>query len=292
MQYSPVVIIGAPRSGTNLLRDVLTSLPGLATWPCDEINYIWRHGNVRYPSDELTPEMARPEICGYIRKQFDRVAEKYQARTVVEKTCANSLRVEFVDHVVPEAKYIFIHRDGLDAIGSAMKRWKADLDISYLARKARFVPASDLPYYASSFLWNRIHRLMSRDKRLAVWGPKLDNMQELLEEHPLDEICAMQWKRCVDQAALAFEQMEPGRWIKVAYEDFVREPEAELGRIAQFLDLPVDSAALKRAVPGVRADNIGKDRSAMSDEALSRIMPLIQDTMAKHGYLTTEDTEI
>ena len=41
----PVVIIGAARSGTNMLRDVLVKLPGVGTWPCDEINYIWRHGN-------------------------------------------------------------------------------------------------------------------------------------------------------------------------------------------------------------------------------------------------------
>ena len=48
-----VIIIGAPRSGTNILRDVLTSFDGICTWPCDEINYIWRHGNAKYPSDEL-----------------------------------------------------------------------------------------------------------------------------------------------------------------------------------------------------------------------------------------------
>ena len=43
------MIIGAARSGTNMLRDVLTSLDGVDTWPCDEINYIWRHGNIRWP---------------------------------------------------------------------------------------------------------------------------------------------------------------------------------------------------------------------------------------------------
>ena len=36
----PVVIIGAPRSGTNMLRDVLCDWPGVVTWPCDEINLI------------------------------------------------------------------------------------------------------------------------------------------------------------------------------------------------------------------------------------------------------------
>ena len=52
-QDHDIIIIGAPRSGTNMLRDVLTALPGFETWPCDEINLAWRHGNRALPSDEL-----------------------------------------------------------------------------------------------------------------------------------------------------------------------------------------------------------------------------------------------
>ncbi|MDN5869897.1 MAG: sulfotransferase [Nitrococcus sp.] len=36
--YQPVVIIGAPSSGTNMLRDVLTPIPDVPTWPCENIN--------------------------------------------------------------------------------------------------------------------------------------------------------------------------------------------------------------------------------------------------------------
>ena len=71
MVYQPAVIIGAPRSGTNMLRDVLTSLEGIATWPCDEINYIWRHGNVRFPSDEIPADRATPVIKSYIQQSFE-----------------------------------------------------------------------------------------------------------------------------------------------------------------------------------------------------------------------------
>ena len=35
-----VIIIGAPRSGTNILRDTLTSLSNVGTWGCDEIPYL------------------------------------------------------------------------------------------------------------------------------------------------------------------------------------------------------------------------------------------------------------
>ena len=43
--FTPVIVVGTGRSGTNMLRDALCVLPGFDTWPCDEGNYIWRHGN-------------------------------------------------------------------------------------------------------------------------------------------------------------------------------------------------------------------------------------------------------
>ncbi|TDY02693.1 sulfotransferase family protein [Thiohalophilus thiocyanatoxydans] len=283
--WTPVVIVGAPRSGTNMLREILCTLPDVATWPCDEINYIWRHGNVRHDSDVFTPDMARPAVTNSIRRQFDWVARNYQAEFVVEKTCANSLRVPFVDAVLPEAKYLFIRRDGLDAVGSAMKRWKAELDIPYLMRKARFVPLSDLPYYGGRYLWNRFYRLVSREERLAFWGPQLEGMDELLVKHPLDEVCALQWQACVDKAADAFAAMPTDRWLEIAYEDFVREPEREFARVIEFLGIESPSEQVKQAVAGVRADSIGKGRAALNDDALQRLEGLVHQTLARYGYV-------
>ncbi|MFO7875214.1 MAG: sulfotransferase [Desulfovermiculus sp.] len=284
MQYKPLIIIGAPRSGTNMLRDVLTSLPAVATWPCDEINYIWWHGNVRYPSDEFTPDMARPEVRGYIRRQFDWVAKKYQAQTVVEKTCANSLRVGFVDKVVPEAKYVFIRRDGLDAVGSAVKRWKAKLDIPYLARKARFVPLTDLPYYGIRYFVNLIPKMISSQARVSFWGPKLDGMGDLLARYSLEEVCAIQWKRCVDNAALALAHISEKRWIEVGYEDFVRNPGQDLQRIIDFLGFGLSSNTIEQAVMNVYSKSIGKGRKMLGTANSQRLIPQIQDTMKRYGY--------
>jgi len=283
-KHLPIIIIGAPRSGTNMLRDVLASLPGLATWPCDEINYIWRHGNVRYPSDEFTPDMGRPDVCSYIRRQFEWVAARYRAHTVVEKTCANSLRVMFVDRVVPEAKYIFIRRHGLDAVGSAIKRWKAELDIPYLARKARFVPVSDLPYYASRFLWNRFYRLFSSDERLAFWGPQLEGMEELLHKHSLEEVCSLQWKQCVDKAGEVLAEMPADRWIEVSYEDFVTKPEAGLKEILEFLGINDQEDLIAKAVLGVSPHSIGKGRDQFGKEAIDRLERLMGQTLVRYGY--------
>jgi hypothetical protein len=285
MNNMDVIIVGAPRSGTNMLRDVLTSLDGIATWPCDEINYIWRHGNVRYPSDEIPAERATHAIQNYIQQRFSDIRKKYSADIVVEKTCANSLRVPFVDAVLPSAKYIFIYRDGIDTTGSAKERWTAKLDIPYILEKVRFVPKMDLPYYGLRYLWARIYRLISREKRLAFWGPALDNMPSILENNTLNEICALQWQRCVDKAEEAFSMMPADKVVRVRYEDFVRRPAEELSRILEFICKEVEPEKIARAVEGVSPHSLGKGRKALGEQEVASLEVLVGATLKRYDYL-------
>ena len=272
-----------------MLRDVLTRLPGVATWPCDEINYIWRHGNLRYPSDVLPAELASRSVRHYIRRQFEWVQRRYNAHTVVEKTCANSLRVPFVDRVIPEARYLFICRDGLDVVGSAMQRWQAPLDLPYLVRKARFVPKTDLPYYAGRYLFSRFYRLMSKEGRVAFWGPRLDNMQHLLNTHTLEAICAIQWQRCMAAAVDAFSHLSRERCLDIRYEDFVREPVDGLSKILEFLRLDVPLALQRQAVAQVTADSVGKGRRKLSADTVEHIGTLLADAPVQK-YLNVGST--
>lgn len=283
--YLPVIIVGAPRSGTNMLRDVLTSFDGMATWPCDEINYIWRHGNVRYPSDEIPADRATPAIKNYIHQRFTDIKQNYSADVVVEKTCANSLRVPFVDAVVPNAKYILIYRDGIDATGSAKERWTAELDIPYILEKVRFVPKADLPFYGLRYFWARLYRLISREKRLAFWGPALDNMPSILENHTLNEICALQWQRCVEKAEEAFTKMPADKVVRVRYEDFVRQPVQELTRILEFIGKKVETGKITKAVEGVSSRSLGKGRAALGEQEVENLEALVGETLKRYDYL-------
>lgn len=285
MIHKEVIIIGAPRSGTNMLRDILTSLDGIASWPCDEINYIWRHGNVQFPSDEIPVEKATSSVKGYIQQQFFQIHQKYNVKYVLEKTCANSLRVPFVDTIFPNAKYIFIYRDGIDATGSAKERWTAGLDIPYLLDKIKFVPKIDLPYYAVRYLWAQIYRLFSKEKRLAFWGPALDDMRSLMCEHTLNEVCALQWQRCVDKSEQAFALMPVDKVIRVRYEDFVREPRTELSRIVKFIGLDVQLDEIARAVAGVSSHSVGKGRKTLGKEEVENLEALVGNTLKRYDYL-------
>lgn len=269
--FHPVVIIGAGRSGTNLLRDLLCALPGFATWPCDEINPIWRHGNAAHPSDELPPERATPRVCRYIRGRFRRLARRSGAAFVVEKTCANSLRVPFVAAVLPEARFVFIRRDGVDVVHSAMQRWTASFDLLYTLRKARFVPLSDLPRLGVQYVANRLRRLVSRQERLPSWGPRLEGMDELVAGHDLDEVCAIQWRRCVDRAEAALDRLPGERVHRLAYEGLVADAAGELASICRFLGAPASDVRIQEIVEVVSDRSVGKGRRELDEATIARI---------------------
>lgn len=280
-----VFIIGAPRSGTNMLRDIVTSFSGVETWPCDEINYILRHGNVRHPSDEFSEQQATQKVKRYLNTTFDKYAKEFDSDILVEKTCANSLRVPFLTATFPEAKYIYIVRDGVDATGSAKLRWTAKLDLTYILEKVRFVPKVDLPYYGLRYFWARVHRFFSKEKRLAFWGPELDNMQAILAKHSLNEVCAIQWQQCVEKADAALDRLPQNKVCRVQYEAFVQEPKTELARVLKFMGVEATSEQLERAVTGVSARSLGKGRKSLGDDEVAHLENLVGETLSKFGYL-------
>lgn len=285
MKNYNVIIIGAPRSGTNMLRDILVNFDGLSTWPCDEINYIWRHGNIWYPSDEIPLKLANKKVKNYVKSKFEEIRSKYNAEIVIEKTCANSLRIPFVDSVIPDAKYIFICRDGIDATGSAKLRWRAKLEFNYIFQKLKYVPLSDIPFYGIRYLWSRIYRIFSKDSRLSIWGPSLNGMSEMFKNYSLNEVCALQWQRCVDSSEEALSKLPDENVFRVRYEDFVSEPAIFIDKILRFLNKDVSIELVQAAVTNVSADNVGKGRKALGDDEVLKLESLIETTLKRYEYL-------
>jgi hypothetical protein len=256
--WQPLVILGAGRSGTNMLRDILTTLPGFSTWPCDEINYIWRHGSRAWPDDAIPAERANESFQRFLDRRFSAQYKRGGQPIVVEKTCANSLRVPYVERALRgRARYLHIVRDGRDVTASAEKRWTASLDLRYVLNKARFVPPSDLPYYAFRYLGARLHRLRSSEKRLGSWGPRYPGMVADLEQLPLGEVIAKQWDACVRSSRDALAALPDERSLTVRYEDFTADPVAGLKRIGAFLAQDWDAAQLNLATAQVSNRSVG-----------------------------------
>lgn len=284
-----VIIVGAPRSGTNMLRDVLTSTPGVSSWRCDEINFVWKHGNLDINHDEIPADRA-DRTSGYLQEQFRARARKDGSDVVVEKTCATSLRVPFVARALPEAKFIFIRRDGLDATASTMKRWNAEFDLTYTLKKVRYVPRTDLPRHLGDFVAKRLRQRASGDARSTAndlkvstwWGPRPHDFHELQRAHPLEELAFIQWQRCIEQTADALSGLDPDRVLEVRYEDYVADPMEGTRRCLEFMG--IGERLGQTEVGQVMTSSVGKGHAQLGQEAVSRLETLGGSTLSRFGY--------
>lgn len=246
---SNLFIIGSPRSGTNIIRDVLCRNKNISTWPCDEINYIWRHLNLYKHTDYLTELDASPRVKTYLRSVFHELGssslfnQSLQYQLIVEKTCANTLRIPFVNEVFPGSLYLYIKRNPFDVVTSSLKRWTAPLDLSYLRKKAKYVPFADLPFYSTRYLSHRLRRYFSRDNALPVWGPLPPELNTFRPDHPLYSQylkCFYQWYFCCFHAEFNLSRLiPPHRLFTVYYEDLVSNPDLIVNRILDFLSYPI-----------------------------------------------------
>ena len=281
----PVLIISTMRSGTRMIRDIIAKMPGFCTWPADEINYIWRHGNALQATDEFSEELATQKVKFFIRNTFEKLSKQNGYARVIEKTPHNSLRVKFVNSIFPEAKFIFNIRDGRDSSASAVKRYNDPLDLSHILSQARCIPLSDVPFYAIRYFYYRSHRLFSEGKRDAVLGPIYMGMKEDFKKYSLHEVCALQWLRCVEKAENDLNQFAPERIHRIRYEDFVSHPVFEFKRLGDFLGIEMTEQLINDLSVRLHTKSIGKGRRSLNEKTAKLVEKLIGEKLRQYDYL-------
>jgi hypothetical protein len=281
--FKPIILIGAARSGTKMLRDVIAVHPQIDRVPYD-VNYIWRMGNDALPHDELSPSKLTPQIRQNIINEFTREHSTGKPY-LIEKTVSNTLRVPFIEAVFPNALYVHLTRDGIDVIESVKREWVKPPDWKYIMGKARSFPISKAPGYAFSYGLQTIRKTLSRNSapaKAGTWGPRYIGIDEDVARYTILQVCAHQWVHSVETPARDLAAIPAERVIDVRYEEFVRDPAGHLEKIAAFIG--IDAEPYTAAASTVTTSNISKGRSALGEEQLASIRPIIAASMARLGY--------
>lgn len=252
-----IVIGGAARSGTTLLRHILTRHPMIASGGettvflariSDPPTLAARMGGAE--AGWQAAEIAAWQRAARSQAEFiARFAAAIRARSGkpvwAEKTPRNIARFAFVRRHFPHARLVHIVRDGRDAVCSLRQTPFAKLD------------GADPAGIAAA-------------KR-----------------------CALQWRDAV-AAGLAWRGHPACHTLH--YEDLIAAPEATLRRLMAFLGLPWDEALLRTEVlasgdrddilarGAIRDRSIGRWRRELSPQAEAAIAPLIAPFLAAYGY--------
>ncbi|MGH2699181.1 MAG: sulfotransferase family protein [Actinomycetota bacterium] len=265
----PVFVIGAPRSGTSLLFAILRSSSRFAHWP-GEAHEVWEahyHPALRgWESNVLDRSDVTPEAAAYIRRQFFLIAGS--RRRFIDKTPRNALRFDFLETLFPEARYVYLRRDGRENVNSLINAWRTPRYRTYRLPEPHSIPGVDPAWW----------------KFVLYPGWRGDS------RGPLEVVCARQWSMCNDHARAAAERIDESRWTDIRYEELVADPEAAIGRVLEALELPYEDRVRRRAeaagstpVNVVTPPERGKWRKENPAE-IESILPLIEPTMGALGY--------
>lgn len=277
-----IILLGAARSGTKILRDVLAAATGAGCVPYD-IGFVWRYGQPDTVDDSLDPETLTPRIKRFIMRYVDRYAAGSPTKTVIEKTVGNTLRVPFVHAVFPDAAYVHLVRDGVDVAESTRRQWREPADPRYLLQKARHFPVRLAPSYGRKYVATQLHRYFGRDARVGSWGPRYPGMEDDVRTQDLLAVCARQWRESVDRASAALGQLS-APVATVRYETLVTEPETTLVRLLSSLGMPHREDAMKRAVAMLEPGHTGLGGRTLTATELRLLEANIAPTLHRLGY--------
>lgn len=230
-----LVLIGAARSGTKIMRDSLAAALDIGAVPYD-VGFVWRYGNESTAHDVLRPADVRPKTRRLVHSYLARYVRN---GAVIEKTVGNTLRVPFVAELLPDARFVYVERDGVDVAVSTQREWLADSDLSYLKEKAKHFPLRLVPTYGLKFLRTQTLGRRNASRHVGSWGPRYPGIDADLKAVGLLRVCARQWRESVRAARAALADIEGV--VRVRYEDLVADPTAELTRICRELGFAPDA---------------------------------------------------
>lgn len=287
----PIVLLGAARSGTKFLRDVLSGSAQIAAVPYD-VAYIWHYGREGVPHDLFiradATETLKRRTPAQLRKAAGMGAD--DSRRLLEKTVGNTLRVGFVDEILPGAQFIHLVRDGRAVTESAMRQWRMPADWRSSMGKLKDTLASN-PRYALWFGRNFVSGMLSGRKGGKVWGPRYEGIEEDAATRPLEEVCARQWAESVRHARKQLAGIPPDRTHTVRYEDLLEE-DGTFDALTGFLGLEDGAAVKMRFRARARRDELDKWREALTEAQIAAIIAIAEPELAAFGYLQPGETPL
>jgi hypothetical protein len=268
----PVFIVSAPRSGSTLLFETLACTPqvwtvgGEAHWLVEGFPEL-SPGAPGIDSNRVEARHATPAIREGIRH---RILERLQGPggeplsasagvlRFLEKTPKNALRIPFFDAVFPDALFVFLWRDPRANISSIMEAWKSNRWVTYKQLEG----------------WD------------GPWSMLLPPGWRALRGRPLEEVAAYQWRTANEIIADDLAALGPGRSLMVSYEEFLKDPAAEVTRIAAFAGWNMDDALRQRVAGPLPLSRYTQtqpepDKWRRNEEALARVMPSLEATVAR-----------
>ena len=270
----PIFILGTGRSGTTILGIVLSMHRDIGY--LNEPKAIWHlihpHediiGNYSQVSDakyRLTAEDATNEMCQRASQMFGAYLTVTRSKRLVDKYPELIFRVDFVRTLFPDARFIFLVRNGWDTCHS-IATWSKRLSVQIKDEKHDWWGVDDRK-------WRLIvEQLVKTDSVLSEMVNEIKHFNRHLDRAAIEWILTM-------QEGLRLRHAASDDIHLVRFEDLTSEPDKTLIALCNFCELPTDNTFREYA-----RQTLHPVPARDPFDIHPKIAPLFHDTMRELGY--------
>lgn len=271
----PVFVVGCSRSGTTVTYETLAASPAFLSFGW-EIPQFWNslHGplNNGWHSESAGAADAQPwHRDAALRYLYERLGTGW----VLDKTCINVMRIPYLHALFPQAKFVFIQRDGRDNISSMMDGWR--------------MGRTDGRFELSQFFGPFPEPVAINGGEFREWAFFLPPGWQRYNQASLAEVCAFQWVSANRMALDARRLIPPEQWIHLRYEDIFERPVEMFREAFARLDLPF-GPELEARCANLQPTSVVKGKPKQqkwrehNPEAIESILPMIRPMQLELGY--------
>ena len=271
----PIFILGTGRSGTTILgivlsmhRDVGYLNEPKAMWhlihPHEDIigNYSQSHAKYRLTTADATDDMRRRA-----GQMFGAYLTTTRSERLVDKYPELIFRVDFVRALFPDARFIFLVRNGWDTCHS-IAAWSKRLGVHVNGERHDWWGVKDRKWRLL------VEQLVKTDPVLSKIADEVKHFERHLDRAAVEWIVTM-------QEGIRLMETSPDCTYFVRFEDLTAKPDKTLSALCDFCELPTDNRFREYARQTLHPVPARKPFDIHGE-----IAPIFHKTMKELGYNT------
>lgn len=215
--------------------------------PSKEMRGILEYANILQKPLPLSKEDVESDDKEKLKSMIKKCLKYHKAERFVGKNTTNGLRLEYLNHIFPDAFFIHVIRDGRANINSFLNvDWFEDIEYWWAEGKAH---------------------------------------KDLIKEGKSpEELAALHWKRNTEEVIRQSKSIDPERYYEAKYEDFTNNPLSSFKKVLRFCELEWYEE-YENLIRNSHFENRNyKWQENLNREQIEQIEKIIGDLLGKLGY--------
>jgi hypothetical protein len=225
------------------------------------------------------PTWPRRPVAKQCQALFDDLATRFGQEVIVERTGGSLPNVSVLHQQFPEARFVLLHRGGLDTALSMSRQPEFRLAALKILSALGNTPSSKYPFFRGG--------LGTPEELKELIEPPFDAARFMSHPLPLS-LFGWIWSEMTCAGISGMREVPHGSWMSLRYERLLDDPEGELTRLAEFIGVAPDRQWLRWSSRFIDRSRSGKAAAQLDPSDLAEVETFLAPGTEAYESLESE----